>query len=154
MENTIWQRWPSDPVSLIYFLNCSSQTDHLRCFPHVINIACQAIIKELKKSEEDISPNLNAPPVTTSSPGWLAYKQAILANPIGKKQGLVAACRSLGQCRRQLKQTIIEGNLSGYWKGKLPGGGEKLHWSTFCMIARLTGLLHFLWLTAASFYIQ
>lgn len=115
-------RW-SDPVSLIYFQNLSSQTNDVRCFPHVINIACQAIIDELKKCEEDIGPDLNAPPAATSSPGWPAYKQAILANPIGKKRGLVAACRSSGQRRRQLKQTTIDGNLTGYWKGKLPGGG-------------------------------
>ena len=102
----------------------------------------------MKKCEEDIGPDLNAPLAATSSPGWPAYKQAILANPIGKKRGLVAACRSSGQRRRQLKQTIIDGNLTGYWKGKLPGGGEKLplvnllrdcetRWSsTFLMVDR------------------
>ena len=119
-----------------------------RCFPHVINIASQAIIDELKRSESEIGPDLNAPPAATSSPGWASYKQAILTNPIGKKQSLVAACQSSGQHRQQLRKVIEDENESGCWKGKLLNGKEKLplvnllqdcntHWSsTFTMVER------------------
>ncbi|EDR13320.1 uncharacterized protein LACBIDRAFT_309052 [Laccaria bicolor S238N-H82] len=57
---------------------------------------------------------------------WPAYKQAILANPIRKKRSLVATCRSSGQRRRHLRQIIEDGNESGYWKGKLINGQDKL----------------------------
>ena len=87
---------------------------------------CQAIIEEFKKTEDQIGLNLNAPLAATSSPGWPTYKQAILANPIGKKGSLVATCLSSGQCCWHLRKIIEDGNESGYWKGKLINGQDKL----------------------------
>ncbi|KAF8959750.1 ribonuclease H-like domain-containing protein, partial [Flammula alnicola] len=83
---------------------------------------------------------------------WEDYLEAVEADLVGKCRSIVAACRSSGQRRQALLKKIDEGNKSGYWKGKLVNGTDKIplvqllrdcetRWSsTFNMIDRVLEL--------------
>jgi hypothetical protein len=82
------------------------------CFPHVINIATQTVLKELKEN-----PRL---PVVTSSSSLpfaqlAAYADAVESDPISGGRQIVAACRASGQRRSDLQQVIIQGNEAKTW---------------------------------------
>ncbi|KAF8151387.1 hypothetical protein B0H34DRAFT_784669 [Crassisporium funariophilum] len=44
------------------------------------------------------------------------YEAALLADPVGKARSIVSACRSSGQRRADLRETIINGNESKCWE--------------------------------------
>ena len=70
---------------------------YYRCFPHVVNISCQAVISELTKNPTE--------PVLTSSTNPAheieleSYARALEQDLIGSVRGLVAACCASGQQR-------------------------------------------------------
>ncbi|KAI5984036.1 ribonuclease H-like domain-containing protein, partial [Pisolithus albus] len=114
--------------------------NRLRCFPHVVNIACQAFIEEVKKNP------FGTYDEATSPHSWQVGTSESHGCTV---RSIVSVCRASGQRRQDLRKVIAEGNSSGRWAGKLPDGGDKLplyqllrdcetRWSsTFLMIERL-----------------
>lgn len=109
------------PLSGRYILNVMS-----RCFPHVINLAVQAIYSTLKdNSNSDIQYLLgNFPELTEEAllamplPDGVTieeYHTALAADIIGMTRKLVSACRASGQRREEFELTIREGNEAGSW---------------------------------------
>ncbi|KAF5369673.1 hypothetical protein D9615_010259 [Tricholomella constricta] len=100
----------------------SEDGNRVRCFPHVINIATQTIIKELKENptqpiQTDLVSLSDSVPNTEllghDSPQQ--YVAALVADPVGKTRSLVAACRKSGQRRSDLSTVIKNGNNDGSW---------------------------------------
>ena len=94
------------------------------CFPHVVNLACGAIISELKKiTQEKSEYNFD---YIINIQGWSSYFDALETDLIGRVRKLVAACRVSSQRRQDLQRIIKEGNVSGEWIGKviLPRSGD------------------------------
>ncbi|KAJ2973106.1 hypothetical protein NUW54_g12126 [Trametes sanguinea] len=85
--------------------------NRIRCFPHVINIAVQHILHELKA--EPLAP-LDASDVPYEQRSRAA--DALSGDPLGKVRSLVSFCRQSNQRRVEFQRTIQEGNLSGLWK--------------------------------------
>lgn len=99
------------------------------------------MLAELKK--ENLS-NIDAPPLGTPPPHiaddpvkkakwesdqldrWEDYLSALEADLVGKCRSIVGACRVSGQRRQALLKKIDEGNKTGYWKGKLDNGTDKI----------------------------
>jgi hypothetical protein len=96
----------------------------IRCFPHVVNLAVQAILLELDANP--CIPVLTASSDPADQPALQAYARALKNDPIGECRKIVSACRSSGQRRRRLQAVISEGNENGYWRGKLPDGKTAL----------------------------
>ncbi|OJA09127.1 hypothetical protein AZE42_02327 [Rhizopogon vesiculosus] len=68
--------------------------NRLRCFPHVVNPAVQAILAELKTS-----PRLPVLAVSTDPANdatLQAYVRALENDPIGECREIISACRSSG----------------------------------------------------------
>ncbi|KAF8950977.1 hypothetical protein BDZ97DRAFT_1623554, partial [Flammula alnicola] len=119
--------------------------NRIRCFPHIVNIACQTMLAELKESNLSC---VEAPPMG-KPPADVANDPADL---VGKCRSIVAACRVSGQRRQALLKKIDEGNKSGYWRGKLDNGKDQIplvqllrdcetRWSsTFNMVDRVLEL--------------
>ncbi|KAJ6576095.1 hypothetical protein DFH09DRAFT_915101 [Mycena vulgaris] len=90
--------------------------NRIRCFPHVINLAVKAGLKELTELpdyepgmfEEDIE----IPQALRDDP---EYWDALKLDPIGGVRKLVTACRASGQRRDNFETTIEEGNEAGGW---------------------------------------
>ena len=118
----------------------------LRCFPHVVNLAVQAILNELKENPLASAHESHG---SSAYAALDAYADVLASDPIGGCRKIVAACRASGQRQRRLKDVIKEGNESGFWRGKLPDGKIELlavhllrdcstRWSsTFQMINRV-----------------
>ena len=98
-----------------------------RCFPHVINLAVQAIYATLKdESNSDVQYLLgNLPEFTEEAlqamplPDGVTieeYCTALAADIIRVARKLVTACRASGQRREDFELTIHEGNKAGTWK--------------------------------------
>lgn len=84
-----------------------------RCFPHVVNIGCQRVVKELEENPE--TPVLETSTSITSSQELCDYANALSTKPITKCRGLVGACRASGSRRRDLQEAIKSGNLKKDW---------------------------------------
>lgn len=84
----------------------------LRCFPHVVNIAVKAALKELSDSAPDVTEEDDIPPVYEQNINDEDYQKALDSDVVGKCRSLVNACRASGQRREELQATITEGNLS------------------------------------------
>lgn len=141
----------------------STQRKMNRCFPHIINLAVQAIYAALKDgSNSDIQYLLgNIPELTEEAllamplPDGVTvegYRDALAADIIGTARKLVAACRASGQRRAEFELTIREGNEAGSWEdskgNQLPLPVLQLlrdceiRWSsTFFMLDRVMKLL-------------
>jgi hypothetical protein len=82
------------------------------CFPHIINISVQTVLKELKENPRE--------PVLLScsnpDPRWCAelleYANTLVADPVCGVRSLVGARQQSGQRRNDLQATIIEGNVN------------------------------------------
>ncbi|KIM42939.1 hypothetical protein M413DRAFT_18544 [Hebeloma cylindrosporum] len=57
---------------------------------------------------------------------WEDYLSALEADLVEKCRSIVGTCRVSGQHRQALLKKIDEGNKSGYWKGKLDNGKDKI----------------------------
>jgi len=94
-----------------------AQHETNRCFPHVINLAVQAIYATLKnESNSDIQYLLgNIPELTEEALQTMplldgvtieGYRTALAADIIGTARKLVTACRASGQRREDFELTI------------------------------------------------
>jgi hypothetical protein len=104
---------------VIYCISISDvwrlEADHLnRCFPHVVNIAVQTILKELKENGYDPVIVKSAEPLNPSSDVVL-YATAVESDPIGCSREIVAICRKSGQRREGLQKLIATGNDTSAW---------------------------------------
>jgi hypothetical protein len=119
---------------------------YLRCFPHVVNIAVKAALKELSKSAPEVTED-DIPFIWEHNENDSAYAIALDSDVVGKTRSLVSACRASGQRREDLQSTIMEGNSSR----SFPDGKElrnvqllrdmDVRWSsTFLMIDRVLEL--------------
>lgn len=133
-----------------------------RCFPHVINLAVQAIYAGFQDgkgldmqyllggvgiSEDDLKTAVFPNGVTAQT-----YAQALETDIVAVARKLVTACRASGKRREEFMNTIAEGNRDQIWrdgKGK-PMVMEALQllrdcetrWSsTFLMLDRLLSML-------------
>ncbi|KAK6996343.1 ribonuclease H-like domain-containing protein [Favolaschia claudopus] len=86
--------------------------NRIRCFPHIINIATQTVLTELK--DNPIIPVLNSS--SSLRPDKLsAYADALSTDPVDHGRKIVAACRASGQRRKGLKDVINQGNATKCW---------------------------------------
>ena len=119
---------------------------YLRCFPHVVNIAVKAALKELSKSAPEVTED-DIPFIWDHNENDSAYAIALDSDVVGKARSLVSACRASGQRREDLQTTITEGNSSR----SFPDGKElrnvqllrdmDVRWSsTYLMIDRVLEL--------------
>lgn len=98
-----------------------------RCFPHVINLAVQAIYAALKdgKGLKELYllgqvnhidgaavARMNFPKGVTKDD----YLHALEADVLGTARTLVTACRKTGKRREKFVDTILAGNRSEAWK--------------------------------------
>ncbi|THH15387.1 hypothetical protein EUX98_g9474 [Antrodiella citrinella] len=83
--------------------------NRVRCFPHIINITVQAILEELKRRP--------TAPYGSSLPleDVFTYVESLQKDPISLVRKVVATCRASGQRRRDLQETIKNGNKTGHW---------------------------------------
>lgn len=113
--------------------------DQCRYFPYVVNLACQAFLSELKANP--YTPVVESSPDPALQQHREDYASRPKNDPVGNVRAAVAACRSSGQRHHDLKMSIVEGNGSGKWKGKLPEGAETLQLFNFYETMRRGGLL-------------
>ncbi|KAF5378856.1 hypothetical protein D9615_006941 [Tricholomella constricta] len=110
------QRMPSS------FLMFDRDGNHIRCFPHVTNIAVKTGVKRITElAEEDVEVLLEEiEEVTEHEPTCddLEYLDALQSDVVAAARKLVSACRSSGQRREDLKDTIETGNLTGIFSAK------------------------------------
>ncbi|KZP25456.1 hypothetical protein FIBSPDRAFT_733815 [Athelia psychrophila] len=92
--------------------------NHIRCFPHVVNIAVQTALKYLSNTSFDpavVDPFADE----LASPQELQdntdYRTTLEADVVMSARQLVAACRASGQRRDNFAKTIREGNVLGSW---------------------------------------
>src|SRR6266481_4326955 len=79
-----------------------------RCFPHLVNIAIQAILKMIT----DISLSKDGTVCHEVPSTWgHTFIEVLGCDPIAWGHAVVWACRSSGQRREHLSQLIIEGNI-------------------------------------------
>lgn len=109
-----------------------------RCFPHVVNIAVQTALKDLKEGRTDPTNEME----TSLSPDP-EYDDILRNDPVRRCRELVSTCRSSDIRRADLLATIKAGNMDSAW-----GAGIELRlmqllrdvetrWSsTFLMIDR------------------
>ncbi|KAJ7573121.1 hypothetical protein C8J56DRAFT_729958, partial [Mycena floridula] len=73
------------------------------CFPHVINIAVQTALKDLKESVPDYYAALQDPELMRQVPEALqddvGYWKALAGDAVGRARTVVSAVRSSGQRR-------------------------------------------------------
>ena len=100
---------------------------HIRCFPHIINIAVQHALMALKTRAE----TLGVPEASdgrslddTEPPDLTFTQRYILAlerNPLGRCAKLVSHFRSSGSRHKELRDEICQGNESNTFRsGKIP----------------------------------
>lgn len=91
----------------------------LRCFPHVLNLAVNAILKSLAETAVVFRAEMQASnlPIDAETESYL---QALEAQPVNICRASVAACQASGLRRDGLHHTIIDGNCLGTFR--LPGG--------------------------------
>lgn len=105
----------------------STLTSSYSCFPHVINLAVQAIYAALKDGkgleqqyllgdlgcidEAALQEMVLPQGVTTDN-----YLHVLTADILGTARKLIAACRISGKRREEFLDTILEGNLNETWK--------------------------------------
>jgi hypothetical protein len=87
-----------------------------RCFPHVINIAAQTVVKELEENPSMVVSSASSPSSSLEQIQYLTqYEDALRADPVGKTRSTVGVLRSSGQRRAELKDIIIDGNKDKCW---------------------------------------
>src|SRR6266481_1734617 len=91
--------------TLIWELMSFSQ---YRCFPHLVNVAVQAILKMI--TDISLSKDGAVCHEVPSTQGH-TFVEVLGHNPIACGHAVVRACHSSGQCREHLSQLIIEGNI-------------------------------------------
>lgn len=80
-----------------------------RCFPHLVNVAVQAILKMITNVSHGHD---DAVFEGSSSTRTTTFSEALVRDPIACARAIVRACRASGQRREQLSQIIMEGNTN------------------------------------------
>jgi hypothetical protein len=89
-------------------------TPFVRCFPHVVNIAVQTVLKEVK--ENPYFPVIDSAPDTSNPSDELQqYADALSSDPVKSLREIVAICRKSGQRCEELQKIIATGNASNSW---------------------------------------
>lgn len=92
-----------------------------RCFPHIVNLAAQAMIKALADTPIPDSALLNASSQSSQAEDpETAYALALASDPIGLARDIISYCRASGQRREELQRVIKEGNKSKLFSRLLP----------------------------------
>ncbi|KAJ7803186.1 hypothetical protein B0H14DRAFT_3778595 [Mycena olivaceomarginata] len=93
-----------------------SEGNRIRCFPHVINLAVKAGLKEVTELP-DYKPDIVLDdfdiPVPQSLKDNLEYWDALKLDPVAAARKLVTACRASGQRRDTFEDTIEQDNAAG-----------------------------------------
>lgn len=101
-------------------------TSYYSCFPHIVNLAVQAIYAALKDGkgleEQYLLGNISHIDESTVErmvlPGGVTrddYLGALKADVLGTARKLVAACRISGKRREEFETAVLEGNLNETW---------------------------------------
>lgn len=136
-------------------------TSSIRCFPHVINLAVQAIYTGMKSHpyaalplpelEGTSDPTALLPNFGMTRVEVIEHLDVLASDLVGTIRKTVAACRASGQRRSDFKATIEEGNSDKFWRN-VDGTVLKIpvlqllrdcdtRWSsTFMMLDRTMGL--------------
>ena len=119
----------------------------IMCFPHVINICCQHVIREFTNLDLVDTPELaelSLDPVSAQS-----YDDAVRRDPVARGQNVTCVLRNSGQRRNTFDELIIDRNTKGWFRAGIPPVVIKLplhqllrnvktRWDTiFFMIRRL-----------------
>ncbi|KAF5387624.1 hypothetical protein D9615_000715 [Tricholomella constricta] len=102
------------PAPIIIF---DREGNRIRCFPHVTNIAVKTGVTYITKLAEqdtevlaeEIEEYFEREPTTDD----FDYLDALKSDVVATARKLVSACRSSGQRREELKDSIVSGNLGG-----------------------------------------
>ena len=105
-------------------LSCRPVTavGHVSCFPHVINLAVQAMYTALKDGKclethyllrnPDALKEVVLPDGVTGD----TYYCALKADVVGIARKLISNCCVSGKCREEFVDTVLEGNKNEEWK--------------------------------------
>jgi hypothetical protein len=104
-----------------------------RCLPHVINIAVETILKELKENGYDPIIAASVDPLNPS-PELVEYATAVQSDPVGRTRQIVATCRKSGLRHEGLQKLIATGNDTNIRLAQLLQDCETCWSSTFNMI--------------------
>jgi hypothetical protein len=149
----------------LYHMCAFADVFSVRCFPHVVNIAVQAVVRELKNN-----PEKPLAEVTTSNAEEAAalkqYVAALQVDPVGCARNLIGTCRSSGQRRNDLEYYVNQCNEKLIWGSFDDGTSIKVgykqllrdcptRWSsTFCMADRLLSLYSVRYLYNFKLYLR
>ncbi|KAF7318939.1 Dimer-Tnp-hAT domain-containing protein [Mycena chlorophos] len=90
--------------------------NRIRCYGHIINIAAQTLMKEIKENPTAPLYTDGAPDFESEDYGRVLDLVADLEKDIcGMVRAIVSACRASGQRREDLASTIKQGNDDGTW---------------------------------------
>ncbi|KAF4621756.1 hypothetical protein D9613_012136 [Agrocybe pediades] len=92
-----------------------AEGNRIRCFPHVINIAVKAALRELSASAPALTDAEDVPLIFEQNENDSNYEDALNSDVVAKCRSLVTACRASGQRREELQATIKEGNESKHY---------------------------------------
>ncbi|CAE6432643.1 unnamed protein product [Rhizoctonia solani] len=93
--------------------------NRIRCFPHVINLAVQALLDALPQAVQEFRNDARVQGIQFNSEldkDFLDYLHAMESDPVGLCRESVAALRSSGTCRDDLQATIVDGNCQQLFK--------------------------------------
>ncbi|KAJ7702895.1 hypothetical protein B0H16DRAFT_1347354 [Mycena metata] len=95
-----------------------SEGNRIRCFPHVINLAVKAGLREvteLPDYEPETIFDLHNNPIPQALMDNLDYWDPLKLDTVAAARKLVTACRASGQRREAFEATIRAGNDAGGW---------------------------------------
>lgn len=87
---------------------------YVRCFPHVINVVCQRVIKALEE--------LSGGSGDDDDDDEIDRNDQVPASILSKVRALIRTIRASGQRQAAFREVIHKGNQLGYWVE----GGETL----------------------------
>ncbi|EUC58183.1 HAT family dimerization protein, partial [Rhizoctonia solani AG-3 Rhs1AP] len=93
--------------------------NRIRCFPHILNLAVQSILKSLRVSAAKYREYMEKHELAVS-PATEGYLNAMESDPVEAVRGSIAACRSSGTRREEFEKAVQKGNEDGTFK--LPNG--------------------------------
>lgn len=85
----------------------------IMCFPHIINICCQHIIKDFTNVE---LVDAAVPTQTPSPSNTLSYEEAVKCDPVAHGRNVVHVLRAFGQRRDSLLEIINDSNAKGWFR--------------------------------------
>jgi hypothetical protein len=92
----------------------------IMCFPHVINVCCQHVLKEFTNLELAESVDNYVAEELTCLPGHQTFEDAVKRDPVALGRNIVRMLRSSGQRREAFDAFICDGNEKGYFEHNVP----------------------------------